>query len=338
MPVRLKDIARDLGVSLITVSKALRGAQDISEQTRQRVLKRMSELNYRPNILARGLASGKTYIVGLVVPGLLHPFFSEFAKALNEVLRPAGYGLILASSDEDPTIEQQEVSTVLARGVDALLIASCQPALQGFYSLNDRRTPFILIDRDFPYLNANFVGTDDFRAGFLATRHLFEIGRTRIAHIAGPKLSPGRDRLRGYQDAIREHSACGYSKYVVTNSKVEQVGEEAGYSAMVKLLRDQPRPDGVFCYNDLTAIGAIDATIEAGFSVPEDIAFVGCGNFRFSKYLRVPLTSIDQSTAAIGKKAGKLTLELMRDCSIEPKHIRVEPKLVARSSSRGYRS
>ena len=145
MPVRLKDIARDLGVSLITVSKAVRGMEDISEETRQRVLKRMAELNYRPNMMARGLASGKTYIVGLVVPDLLHPFFAEFAKSLNGVLRKHNYGLILTSSEEDPQIEQQEIRTVLARGIDALLIASCQHTLQGFYGVDDQRTPFATV-------------------------------------------------------------------------------------------------------------------------------------------------------------------------------------------------
>src|SRR5215472_3027424 len=204
MPVRLKDIARDLGVSLITVSKAVRGMEDISEETRRRVLKRMAELNYRPNMMARGLASGKTYIVGLVVPDLLHPFFAEFAKSLNGILRKRNYGLILTSSEEDPEIEQQEIRTVLVRGIGALLIAWCQHTLHGFDGVEDQRTPFILIDRDFPNLRANFVGTDDYAAGLLATRHLLAAGKRRVAHIAGPVLAPGADRLRGYKDALTE--------------------------------------------------------------------------------------------------------------------------------------
>lgn len=333
VPVRLKDIARDLGVSLMTVSKALRGAEDISEKTRQRVLKRMAELNYRPNMLARGLASGKTNIVGLVVPDLLHPFFAEFAKSLNGVLRLHQYGLILASSEEDPEIEQQEIRTVLARGVDALLIASSQTALRGFYGVEDQRTPFILIDRDFPRLRASFVGTDDCRAGLLATQHLLETGRRRIAHIAGPELSPGIDRLRGYKSALAAAHRRIPPGYVIANARVEEKGEIAGHTGMRELLRRRPRPDAVFCYNDLTAIGAMQAAVEAGLSIPEDIAFVGCGNVRYSEFLRIPLSSIDQATGQLGECAGNLALELIRDPARSPQHISLEPRLVVRNSS-----
>jgi LacI family transcriptional regulator len=333
VPVRLKDIARDLGVSAITVSKALRGANDISEKTRQRVLKRISELNYRPNMLARGLASGKSGVVGLVVPDLLHPFFAEFAKSLSGVLRRHNYGLILASSEEDPQIEQQEIRAVLARGVDALLIASCQTALRGFYGLEDQSTPFILVDRNFPHLRASFVGTDDYRAGLLATRHLLAIGRRRIAHIAGPELSPGMDRMHGYKAALAERKRKVLNGYVIANARVEEAGESAGYTGMRELLRRKPRPDAVFCYNDLTAIGAMHAAQQAGLRIPEDVAFVGCGNVRYSPYLRIPLSSIDQSTGKLGECAGQLALELMQDGARAPQLIALEPRLVVRASS-----
>lgn len=333
MTVRLKDIARDLGVSLITVSKALRGKDDISEATRRRILKRTVELNYRPNMLARGLASGKTFIVGLVVPDLLHPFFAEFAKSLNGVLRSNDYGLILTSSEENSEIERQEIRTVLARGIDALLVASCQPRLRGFYGVEDQRTPFILIDRDFPQLGANFVGTDDYAAGIIATRHLLSTGKRRIAHIAGPQLSPGADRLRGYKDALRENDITIRQPYVISNSRVEEMGEQVGYDGMRKLLQAKPRPDAVFCYNDLTAVGGIQAVLEAGLSIPGDVAFVGCGNVRYSDYLRVPLSSIDQSTTELGEQAGKLALDLIGKPAASSRRVLVQPRLVIRASS-----
>lgn len=333
MAVRLKDIARDLGVSLITVSKALRGVSDISEETRQRVLKRVAEVNYRPNMLARGLASGQAFIVGLVVPDLLHPFFAEFAKSLNRILRQQNYGLILASSEEDPEIEQQEIRTVLARGVDALLVASCQPTLHGFYGLEDQRTPFVLVDRDFPHLRANFVGTDDYLAGRLATEHLLTTGKRYIAHIAGPDLAPAADRFRGYKFALADHGLPIREQYINANSRVEELGEDAGYQRMREFLHLKRRPDAVFCYNDLTAIGAMHAALEAGLSIPGDIAFVGCGNVRYSDYLRIPLSSIDQSTAMLGEQAGNLVLDLIRDRTSPPRHLRLEPKLVVRASS-----
>src|SRR5580658_7035781 len=157
MAVRLKDIARDLGVSVVTVSKVLRGNTDISEATRRRVLKRMKELNYQPNMMARGLASGRTFTVGLVVPDLVHPFFAEFAKSLSEVLRTGKMALILASSEEDSEVERQEIRTLLSRGGHVLLIASRQPNLRIFSELGDTPPPYLLFDRNFPHLAAHFV-------------------------------------------------------------------------------------------------------------------------------------------------------------------------------------
>ena len=300
MAVRLKDIAHDLGVSVVTVSKVLRGNADISEATRRRVLKRMKELNYQPNMLARGLASGRTYTVGLVVPDLVRPFFAEFAKALSGVWRTANRALILASSEEDPAIERQEIRTLLHRGVDVLLIASCQANLRNFYELGDTRTPYVLFDRSFPHLAAHFVGSDDVAVGEMATRHLVDIGRKRIAHIGGKNTSPSFDRLRGYRNVLIKSRLPSPDSYVVARERVEESGDVAGFQAMQELLKLQPRPDAVFCYNDLTALGAIDATLQSGLRVPE-----GCGNLRYANYLRVPLSSIDQGTAELGRLAGE---------------------------------
>ena len=333
MAIRLKDIARDLGVSAVTVSKVLRGADDIGEKTRQRVLKKMAELNYQPNMLARGLASGKSFTVGLVVPDLLHPFFAEFAKSLNGILRQHSYGLILTSSEDNPLLEQSEIRTMLARGVDALLIASCQPTLEGFYGVENQKTPFILVDRNFPHLRANFVGTDDYQAGLLATQHLIGIGKRRIAHIAGPELSPGYDRLCGYNAALAQAGIQRNESYVLMGSRVEETGEAAGCHGMSQLLRLNPRPDAVFCYNDLIAIGAMQAALKGGLSIPDDVAFVGCGNVRYSDFLRVPLSSIDQSTTLLGEHVGNLALQLIREGGSSPQNIRVAPTLVVRDSS-----
>src|SRR6202453_3112249 len=228
MAVRLKDIARDLGVSVVTVSKVLRGNSDISDATRRRVLKRMKELNYQPNMMARGLASGQTYTVGLVVPDLVHPFFAEFAKSLSGVLRTSKRALILASSEEDPDVERQEIRTLLSRGVDVLLIASCQPNLRNFYELGDVRTPYLLFDRNFPHLAAHFVGADDMLVGQMATQHLIDIGRRRIAHIGGKNPSPAFDRLRGYRSALASASLPVAENLVVVRERVEESGDKVG--------------------------------------------------------------------------------------------------------------
>jgi LacI family transcriptional regulator len=335
MAVRLKDIARDLGVSVVTVSKVLRGNADIGEATRRRVLKRMKELNYQPNMLARGLASGRTYTVGLVVPDLVHPYFAEFAKSLSGVLRQSDRALILASSEDDPEVERKEIRTLLSRGVDVLLIASCQPNLRNFYELGDVRTPYLLFDRNFPHLAAHFVGSDDVKVGEMATRHLIEIGRRRIAHIGAKNTSPSFDRLRGYRNAMAEARLDVTERYVLIRGRVEEAGDAVGFQAMEELLRLEPRPDAVFCYNDLTAVGAIDATLQAGLRVPEDVAVIGCGNFRYADYLRVPLSSIDHGTAELGRIVGEFALDLSARPEQEPRSVLVEPKLVVRASTGG---
>jgi LacI family transcriptional regulator len=335
MAVRLKDIARDLGVSVVTVSKVLRGNSDISDATRRRVLKRMKELNYQPNMMARGLASGQTYTVGLVVPDLVHPFFAEFAKSLSGVLRTSKRALILASSEEDPDVERQEIRTLLSRGVDVLMIASCQASLRNFYELGDVRTPYLLFDRNFAHLAANFVGADDVQVGEMATRHLIEIGRKRIAHIGGKNTSPSFDRLRGYRNALAESKLPALENYVIVRERMEESGDIVGFQAMQELLKLNPRPDAVFCYNDLTAIGAIEATFQAGLSVPEDVAVIGCGNLRYANYLRVPLSSVDHGTAELGRIAGEFALELSARPEQDPKSILVPSTLVVRASTHG---
>lgn len=333
MAIRLKDIARDLGISTVTVSKVLRGNPDISEKTRARVLKRMQELNYKPNMLARGLASGRTFTVGLVVPDLVHPFFAEFAKSLAGTLREAQMGLLLASSEENAELEQQEIRTLLGRGVDVLLIASCQAQLKSFYELGDERTPFLLVDRNFPYLSAHFVGSDDYAIGRLATEHLIATGKRRIAHIGGRALSPSLERLRGYRDTLRDHQMESVEELIVTRERVEESGDEAGYQAMQELLNLPNRPDAVFCYNDMTAIGAMEAVRTAGLAIPGDIAFVGTGNLRYAKYLRIPLTSVDQQPEVLGLRAGELALELVARPEMPAKTVLLEPRLVVRQSS-----
>jgi len=335
LAVRLKDIARELNLSIITVSKALRSNSDISEATRQRVLARMKELDYQPNMAARALATGLSSTLGLIVPDLVNPFFAELAKSLGGFLRKEDNGLILASSEDDAEIEQAEIKMMLARGVDALLIASCQATLEGFYNVHNQRTPFILVDRSFPQLRANFVGTDDYVGGVMATEHLLERGRRRLAHLGGPDLSPAVDRLRGFRTALLDHGLQPRDGFILSRSRVEESGDEAGYAMMQELLRAKVRPNGVFCYNDVTAIGAMEATLNAGLSVPEDIAFVGFGNVRYSKYLHIPLTSVEQSTEQLGEVAAQLALDLVAKKLDKPKTIKLQPTLAVRASTGG---
>jgi LacI family transcriptional regulator len=147
MTTRMKDIARDLGVSIITISKVLRNHPDIGDETRERVLARVKELDYRPNFAARSLVTGRSYLVGLVVPDLIHPFFAEVAKSLSDVLRRNGYYLIVSSAEEDPELEEQEINQLLARRLDTLIVASCRSTVELFFRMEKQEMPYVLLDR-----------------------------------------------------------------------------------------------------------------------------------------------------------------------------------------------
>jgi LacI family transcriptional regulator len=177
---------------------------------------------------------------------------------------------------------------------------------------------------------------DDFRAGRMATEHLIELGRKRIAHIAGKAIYPSRERMRGYKTALETRGLLQPESYLLEREKLEMKGDAAGYQCMKQLLHLKERPDAVFCYNDVTAIGAMHAVHEAGLRIPEDIAFVGCGNVGYSQYLRFPLTSIDQCIPEQGRVAAALALGLDGVSDQPPKKVMLSPKLVVRASTAGF--
>ena len=334
MTVRMKDIARDLGVSVITVSKVLRNHPDVGDETRERVLARVKELDYRPNLAARSLVTGRTYLIGLVVPSLLHPFFAEIAKSLSDVLRQNGYYLIVSSSEEDPELEEEEINQLLARRLDTLIIASCRSTVDLFFRIEKQKTPYILIDRSLPGLVANFVGVDDEAAGMIATRHLIETGCKRIAHIRGPETSPGVRRLEGYKRALTQAGLPVVDDYIIAEPKGDVETRQRGAEAMAQLLKLKPRPDAVFCFNDPFAMGAMNHVLDEGLRIPEDIAIIGCGNLNYDDSLRVPLSSIDQHSRRIGEEAARLTLGILTSkVAPKPETVLLKPELVMRAST-----
>ena len=332
MPVTMKDIARDLKVSAVTVSKALRHQGKISAATRNRVLQRAKELNYQTNWVARSLVTRRTYTVGLLLPDFRHPFFAEVAKAVAETVRPHGYHVIISYFEEDPALEATEAESLVARQVDGLIVASAQArGTQLFDRIRQRKVPFVLIDRPVAGTRASFVGANNEAIGRMATEHLVAQGCRRIAHLRGPEVSIAAARLAGYQKVLARHKLEMPADYIGQ----ARYDDDMGYRAMQTLLRAQPLPDGVFCYNDPVAIGAMKAIIEAGLKIPRDIAIIGAGNVHYSDVLVVPLSTVDQGTVQIGAQAADLLLEQI-ECkrSLRPKTILIPPRLVVRESTR----
>jgi len=335
MAVTMKDIARDLGVSVVTVSKVLRSHSDISAQTRKRVLQRMKELNYQPNPAARTLVTGRTNLIGLIVPDLVHPFFAEVAKGISSRLRSQHYSLVIASSEDDANLERSEIDQMLARRVDVLILASTQSNSDTVRKIQELRLPYILLDRKLAGVSANFVGIDDVMAGTLATDHLMEIGCQTIAHIGGSDVSTAVDRERGYSGALARRGMSLPADYIVKYGRGDDSGDVAGYNGMKRLLQLNPRPDGVFCLNDPVAMGAMRAIVEVGLRIPADIAIVGCGNVHYDDLLVVPLTSIDQDSHNLGVSTAKLAMSIIRrKAKFSPKSLIMPARLVVRASSR----
>jgi LacI family transcriptional regulator len=334
MTVTMKDIARDLGIGLITVSKVIRNKDDVSDQTRKRVLDRVKELNYTPNLAARALVTGRSNLVGLVVPDLLHTFFAEIAKSLSRALLKKDYHLIIATSDEDPELEERTVTRLLGRKLDALIVASACTNSAMFKRIQAQNLPLVLVDRRFPDLDANYVGANDEMIGALATEHLIEIGCKRIAHLRGPGTSTGIGRLNGYLKTMARHRMQSLSGYVSAPRRVDVPRSDSG-AELTKLLLDlKPRPDGIYTYNDPMAIGAIEAILDAGLRVPEDVAVIGSGNLYYDTKLRIPLSSIDQHTEQIGERVARLTLSLLESKSRpRNKTVIIQPQLVIRAST-----
>ena len=332
MPVTMQDIAKDLKVSVVTVSKVLRNQGRISDATRKRVLRRAKELHYQMNWVARSLVMRRTYTIGLLLPEFAHPFFAEIARAVARTVRPNGYHVLISSFEEDPELEASEVDSLLARQVDGLIIASSQKAgqLDVFKRVRERETPYVLMDRPIAGLSACFVGVDNHAIGSLATEHLIAKGCLRIAHLRGPEVGIAEERIQGYRNALAKAGHRPHTGYIVSGGH----GDASGYEGMRQLLETRPVPDGVFCYNDPVTIGAMKAILQAGLKMPQDIAVIGAGNVRYSDVLSVPLTTIDQGTCRIGMLAAELLMaRIGSKNSLRPQKILIPPKIVEREST-----
>ena len=293
----------------------------------------MRELNYQPDWIARSMVTRRTYLVGLVLPDLMHSFFAEVAKGVSRKLTPLGYHAVILNTEEDGETERRHVEILLdaQSGRPDHRLRATRRTSRAFRNPAPPRSPYVLIDRVINGVEANFVGTKDEDLGALATGHLIDQGCKRIAHIRGPQNGTGTARLKGYRRALTKRGITIRPEYIVSG----QYGDNTGYEAMRELLKLDPRPDGVFCYNDPVAAGAVKAVLEAGLGVPEDIAIIGAGNVHYSDLLRVPLSTIDQGSSTIGETAAELLCECMESkTQAQMKRIFVPSRLVIRDSSR----
>jgi LacI family transcriptional regulator len=324
----IADIGRELGLSAMTVSRALNGSPDVSEETRRRVLSHAQRVNYRPNRWARSLVTQKSRMVGIIVPDISHGFFSEITRAVQLTLEADGYALLLCHTDGDVERETAAMDMLLGSRVDGLVIASQRPEADPG-PLTELKTPLVLIDRFFTGLDCGRVRTNDFQVGRLATQHLIDLGHRRIAHLRGLNVSVGRMRFEGYCDALRG-AGIPYDRRLVADSGFKLNG---GYTAMQQLLELPQRPTAVFATNDPSAIGAIHACRDAGLRVPDDISVVGAGAVEGPLVPNPFVTTVDWSREDLGRQAAEMLLAAIRRSSPAQTEFVAEPRLVVRQST-----
>lgn len=305
----LHDIGKNLGLSAMTVSRALNGHAEVKEETRRLVLSQAAKLKYQPNRWARSLVTRRSQMLGIVIPDIGHSFFAEIVQGVQDSIELAGYSLMLCNSAADAAREQKEIEMLLSSRVDGLLVASPRPedSPQLFVDLLRQGIPFVLLDRFFPGLECPCVRCDDFEIGSLVANHLIALGHRDLAHIGGPNVSPSRLRHAGYVAAIEEQGISLRGEWAVTGDFTPA----GGYEAMRRLLRLESRPTAVFAGNDPAAIGAVHACWDMGLAVPGDISIVGAGSIENSFYPTPFLTTIDWSRRELGAEAARILVNLV---------------------------
>lgn len=332
--VTIKDIARQLGISPSTVSRALKDHFEISEETKKAVKRVAKELNYQPNSLALSLRNSKSNTIGVVIPEIVHFFFSTVISGIEDVAHSKGYNVIITQSNESYDREVQNVQTLFNNRVDGVLISISKETFdyKHIEDLKEKGVPVVFFDRIAKVEGSSSVTVDDFLGGYQATEHLIKQGYKRIAHLAGPaSLYIMNERLAGYKKALEDGGIPYDPELVVPDSSMDN---QAAYDATYELFNTK-NPDAIFAPNDIAAMGAIKAAQKYGKNVPLDVGVVGFSNWQFTQLTNPSITTIEQSGFEIGQKAMELLLKQIESDSdeIEPESVKLETKLIAREST-----
>lgn len=328
--VTIKDVAREAGVSAQTVSRAINDKGEISPLTRERVLRIADRLGYRPNSVARSLATRRTQNIGLVVPDVANPFFAGIARGIEDAAHQSDYNVFLCNTDENIDRETSAIHSLEAQRVDGIILCSSRLSGAQLKKLAARYQPLVLVNRRIDHPQAGTVLVDDAKGATDAVRYLLQLGHRRIGLLAGPSAShSGRARVRGYLEAMR--------------AAVDQVPEhwrehcapqvEGGRRATLELLSRAPDLTALLAYNDLVAVGAMRACMEMDRRVPEDCAIVGCDDVPLAALVSPALTTVHIPTYNLGQRSMALLFEMMSQETNQSQPIIISPHLVIRDSS-----
>ncbi|MCH7414284.1 LacI family transcriptional regulator [Belliella sp. R4-6] len=333
----IKDIAKELNVSLSTVSRALKDYPGISNETKRKVKELAEKLNYRPNAIALSLRKSKSFTIGVIIPEVVHFFFSTVISGIEEVAFANGYNVILCQTNEKLQRELSSIEAMLDNQVDGLLVSYSKETedFNHFTKLLKQNFPIVFFDRVPEIENTVNVTVNDFKGAYDATSHLINQGYKNIAHLAGPKnLTISRKRLDGYLAALQDHSIKHNPDWIIPCP----IGTQEESFEFTKRLfeNEKAKPDGIFASNDIAAAGAMMAVKSLGLKVPSDVGVVGFSDWQFSSMIDPPLSTVSQPGFQMGEKAISLLLEMInkkKDETWTPKTVVLETELIIRKSS-----
>lgn len=330
--IRLKDIARRAGVSVMTVSKVLRDAPDISAATKNRIRQLARDMGYVPDSNAQSLRTRTTRFLGVVISAITNPIFARILLAIEERAHELGYELILAHSLNREDREEACIRRLLARRVDGLFISPVyrlRPDAPIYQILQERGTPVVILGHNAPFCRQfTNVETDDIQASQAATQYLAELGHRKIAYFGGPHAAPwAQERFEGYRRALREASLELDDKLIFNaGSSIDD-----GAAAALQFMNESTNATAILAVNDMVAVGCANAFLNQGLKIPEHLSVVGFGNILTSEYFRVPLTTVRQPKFRLGHAAMDAMLLLLQ--GKRPENMRMRAELVIRQST-----
>lgn len=336
--VTLKQLAEILRLSVGTVSKALKDYHDISPETKRRVKELAEELNYIPNSLAVNFRTKQTKTIGLIIPEVVHHFFSNVIKGIIEEAEKEDYIVIILQSNESLELEKKHLALLLSKHVDGVIMSLSNKTIR-YEHINkviNNGTPLVLFDKVTKLINCSKVVIDDRKAAYEVTSHLIKTGCRRIVHIRGP-LAPlnAIDRFLGYKKALEDHGIAYDSSLIYT---CDDVSFDEGYHFAQKIMEQHEDVDAIFAITDLVATGVITRLNELGVSIPKQVSVIGFSNWFMSRAITPSLTTVEQPGFEMGKKAFNQLFEEMKNKKLERKAefktIILDTPLIIRNSTR----
>jgi LacI family transcriptional regulator len=333
----IKQIAKLCNVSTGTVSRVINQRPGVSPETIKRVKGIIRRYKYRPNVVARSLATKRSNSIGVLLADITNPFYAELVEVIEREARKAQYVTIFFSTHSDQKLQKRGIDFLRANRVDGIVFASVLLHDPDVERLAGEGFPFVLVNRRLEDDIADYVVEDNVLGGYKATEHLHKLGHRRIGIINGPiSLSTGLERFEGYRRALRDNGLAVERELI----KVGDFRKGSGYEAMLKFLEMPKRPSAVFATNDYMAMGAFEAILDKGLGVPEHIALVGYDDFEWASFGRIRLTTIRGNKSEMGRQGIRLLMGKINQLGSErgtpPSHVLLEPQLIIRDTC-GYR-